>query len=77
MKEWVVHFSSSHGNMKDKPHSRQPRTAATTQSVEHLDQFIYMNQQIMTRELCTEMNIGFNVLEAMVAMLGYYEICTR
>jgi len=37
---------------------------------EHLDQLICANQQIMTRELCTELNIGFNALEMIVATLG-------
>ena len=34
-----------------------------------------MNQWIMTRELCTELNIGFNTLETMVATLEYCNVC--
>ena len=30
-----------------------------------------MNWEIMTRELCTELNINFNALETMVAILEY------
>ena len=33
--------------------------------------------KIMTRELCTELNISFSVLETMVAMLKYHKVCTR
>ena len=36
-----------------------------------------MNQQIMTRELRTQLNIGFSELEKMVATLEYCEVCTR
>ena len=31
----------------------------------------------MTRELCMELNIGFNALETMVATLEYHKVCTR
>jgi len=43
-KQWVESFSSSKSYMKDKPHSRQPSTAVTTQNEEHFDQLIHMNQ---------------------------------
>ena len=41
-----------------------------------LDQLIHVNQWIVTRKLCTELNISFSVLE-MVAMLEYHKVCTR
>jgi len=31
----------------------------------------------MTRELCTELNIGFSALETMVAALEYCKVCAR
>ena len=31
----------------------------------------------MTRELCTQLNIGFSALETMVAMLEYCKVCAR
>jgi hypothetical protein len=74
---WMAHFSSGDSDMKDKAHSRRPRTAVTPQNKAHLDQHICANQQIKTRELCTELNIGFNVLEMMVATLEYHKVCTR
>jgi len=63
--------------VKDKPRSRRPCTAVTPQNEEHLDQLIHVNRRIMTRELCTELNIGFSVLETMVAMLEYCKVCAR
>jgi hypothetical protein len=33
--------------------------------------------QITSRELCTELHIGFNVLEMMVATLEYRKVCVR
>jgi hypothetical protein len=38
---------------------------------ERLDQLIRVNRRIKTRELCTELNIGFNALEMIVATLEY------
>jgi hypothetical protein len=38
---------------------------------ERLNQLNRSNRWIMTRELCTELNIGFNALEIMVATLEY------
>ena len=35
------------------------------------------HNEINTRELCTELNIGFNALETMVAMLEYRKVCAR
>ena len=31
----------------------------------------------MTRELCTELNIGFSALETMIAALEYHKVCIR
>jgi len=36
-----------------------------------------MNWEIMTRELCTELNINFNALETMVAILEYDTVCSQ
>ena len=74
VREWVVRFSR---NMKDKPHSCQPSTAVTPQNEECLDQLIHANREIMTRELCTELNIGFTVLETRVTTLEYCKVCAR
>ena len=74
---WVACFSSDDSDMKDKPHSRRPCTTVTPRNEEHLDQVISANWQITTRELCTELNIGFNALETMVTTLEYRKICAR
>ena len=73
----VVRFSNGNSDVKDKPCSGWPCTAVTPQNEEHLDQLIRANQWITTRELCTELNIGFNVLEMMMATLEYHKVCTR
>jgi hypothetical protein len=73
----VARFSSGDSDVKDKPRSGQPCTAVTPRNEEHLDQLIHMNQRITTRELCTELNIGCNVLEVMMATLEYHKVCTR
>jgi len=64
---WVVHSSSGDSDVKDKLCSRWPCTIVTPQNEERLDQLICKNWKITTRELCTELNNGFNVLEIMVA----------
>ena len=74
---WVVCFSSGNSNIKDKPHSRWPCIGVTPRNEEHLDQLIRANWRITTRELCMELNIGFNALETIVAMLEYRKVCTR
>ena len=77
VRRWVVCFSSGDSNMKDKPCSGHPCTAVTSQNQECLDQIVCMNQWITTKELCMELNIGFNALETMVAVLKYCKVCTR
>jgi hypothetical protein len=56
--------------VKDKPHFLLPCTTVTPRNEERLNQLIRENRWI-TRELCTELNIGFNALEIMVATLEY------
>jgi len=49
----------------------QPCTAVTPRNEERLDQPIRANRRITTRELCTELIIGFNALDTMLATLEY------
>ena len=74
----VVHFSGGDSDMNGKPRFGQPCTTLTPQNEEHLDQLICVNPWIMTRELCTELNIELNInaLAMMVAMQEYRKICT-
>jgi hypothetical protein len=39
-------------------------------SAERPNQLIRSNRRITTRELCTELNVGFNALETMLAKVG-------
>jgi len=73
----MVHFSSGDSDVKDKPRSGRPCTAVTPWNKERLNQLICANQRITTRELCTELNISCNALEAMVATLEYCKNCAR
>ena len=73
--EWHMLFSSGGSDMKDKPCSRQPCTAVTPHNKDCLNQVIHTNWQIMTRELCTELNIAFSALETMEAMMQYCKVC--
>ncbi|XP_040556984.1 serine/threonine-protein kinase VRK1 isoform X1 [Gallus gallus] len=65
VRRWVVRFSSGDNDLKDKPRSGRPCTAVTPRNEERLNQLIQSNLGITTRELCTELNIGFNALETM------------
>ena len=67
VRRWVARFSSGDSDMRDKPRSGRPCTVVTPRNEERLDQLIRPNPRITTRELCTELNIGCNALEAMVA----------
>ena len=64
-------FTHGNNSTKERSCSRRPCTAITTQNEECHNQLICMNQWIMTRELCIELNVSFNVLETMVAMLEH------
>jgi len=77
VRRWVARFSSGDSDVKDKPRSRRPCTAVTPRNEERLDQLMHTNQQITTRELCMELNIGCNALETMVATLEYRKVCAR
>jgi hypothetical protein len=67
----VARFSSGNSEVEDKLHFRLPCTTVTPRNEERLTQPIRANRWIMTRELRTELNIGFNALEMMVATLDY------
>jgi hypothetical protein len=67
----VARFSSGDSDVKDKPHFGLPCTTVTPRNKERLNQLICANRWITTRELCTELNIGFNALEMIVATLEY------
>jgi len=77
VRRWVACFSSGDSDVKDKPRSGRPCTAVTPRNEERLDQLIHVNRRITTRELFTELNIGCNALEAMVATLEYRKVCAR
>ena len=55
--------ASSDNSTKDNLCSGWPCTNVTPQNLEHLDQLIHMNQEIMTLELCKELNISFSALK--------------
>jgi hypothetical protein len=71
VRQWVASFSSGDSEVKGKPHLGLPCTTVTPRNEERLNQLICANRWITTRELCTELNIGFNALEMMVATLEY------
>ena len=76
-RQWVVHFSSSASNTKDKPHSEWSYTTVTPWNEECLDQLIRANQRITNKELYKELNISFNALETVVATLEYCKVFAR
>ena len=62
LRRWVARFSNGDSDVQDKPRSGRPRTPVTPRNEERLDQLIRANRRITSRELCTELNIGFNSL---------------
>jgi len=73
----VARFSSGDSDVTDKSHAGWPCTAVKSRNEERLDQLIHPNRWITTRELCTELNIGFSALETMVATLEYRKVCAK
>jgi hypothetical protein len=69
VRQWVARFSSGDSEVKDSPHFKLPCTTVTPQNKERLNQLIHANRWITTRELCTELNIGFS------ALLCYCAVC--
>jgi len=58
-------------------HIPNSHTVVISWNKEHFNQLIFENQQITTRKPPTELNIGFNALKTVVAMLEYHNVCTR
>lgn len=58
-------------------HSNCFCTAVNAQNEEHLDQLIHANQRIIAKELYTELNVSFNVLETMLATVDYGKVCAK
>jgi hypothetical protein len=77
VKWWVVRFSSGDSDVRDRTRSWWPWTAVSPRNEERLDQLIRANRLIMTKELCTELNVGFNALGTMLATSEYRKGCAR
>jgi hypothetical protein len=77
VRRWVARLSSGDSDVKDKPRFVRPCTTHMPRNEERLDQLIRANRRITTRELCTDLNIGFNALETTVATLEYRKVCAR
>jgi histone-lysine N-methyltransferase SETMAR len=45
--------------------------------MERFDQLIHANRRIMTRELCTELNVSSSGFETILATLEYHKVCAR
>jgi len=74
---YVVHFSRGNSSIKDKSYSGWPCIVVSAWDKECLDLLIHTNWWITTKELCMELNIGFSVLQTMVATLEYHKVCAR
>ena len=77
VRRWVARFSSGYSDVKDESRSGRPCTAVTPPNEERLNHFIRKNRRIKNRKLCTELNIGFNEFQTMVATLEYRKGCAR
>jgi hypothetical protein len=75
--QWLGRFSSGDSDGKDKPRSGRPCTAPTPRNEDSIDQRIRTYVWIAARGSGTELNIGFNVLETVVATLAYRKVCAR
>jgi hypothetical protein len=75
VRRWVVRFSSGDSDVRDRPRSRWPCTAVSSRNEELVDQLIRAIPWIITRELCTDLNVRFIALETMLATLHYREVC--
>jgi hypothetical protein len=67
VRRWVLRFSSGDSDVRDGPRSEPPCTAASSRNEKRFNQFIRAKGRIMTRELSTELNVGFSALEMMLA----------
>jgi hypothetical protein len=56
---------------------RRPYTAVSPRNEECIEQLIRAIRKITTRELCTELNVGFNALETTLAALEYRKVSAR
>jgi len=77
VRRWVACFSSGDSDVKDKPRFGRPCTAVTPRNEERLAQLIRTNRRITTWKLCTELNVGCNALETMLATLEYCKLGAR
>lgn len=68
VRRWVVHFSSGKRTVKDKPWSWLPHKEEC---------LIRTSCWIISREECVDVNISFNALETVAAMLEYLKIYVR
>lgn len=77
VRRWVSRFRSNDCTVEDKPRCGRPCTAVTSENEQRLDHLIRWNRRITTREVCLELDIGFNAVETMLGNLGYRKVCAR
>jgi hypothetical protein len=70
-----MRFSSGDSDMRDRRRSGRPCTAVSARNEERLDQLIRANRRITIREPCTELRVGVNALETMLATLEHRKVC--
>jgi len=77
--QYPITFCGSNGGskLKDKPHSGLSCTVVTWQNEDSLNQLIPVNQYIMIRELCTEINTGFSELETICTTLVLWKLALK
>jgi hypothetical protein len=69
---WMGRLSSGYSDVTDRPRSRQPCIAVSSQNEERLNQLIHANQWITMRKIYMELNVRFSALGTMLAMLEYH-----
>jgi hypothetical protein len=76
VRRWAVRFSSGDSDVRDRSRFGCHCTAVNSRNEECLDQLFRSNPLITTRELSTELNVGFNALETLPT-LEYCQVCAR
>jgi hypothetical protein len=69
---WTERLSSGDSDVTDRPRSRRPCIAVSSKNEERLNQLIYANQSITTREIYMELNVRFSALGTMLTMSEYH-----
>ena len=75
--KWVKRFKQGKQSIRDEPRPGRPKTSATPEKLQKLDDLIKANRRIRVTDLAEQLACSVGSVVNMVRQLGYRKVCAR